>query len=158
MVCHTKDAILFEGDEEDQLENYLVELTKDYRQRATERRGDRPNRRFSPENIKDVIEKLRSECESGEMKGAVNTAQLPPLDAIVTNNRQQVASLSPQEAVAVFLITQDLTIKVSQKKTSLYEPYVTITPGAKAEVVHVVINLLHPTTTPWRRLNLWKSA
>ncbi len=143
-VSHTKDAILFEGDEEDQLEKFLVDLTKDYRQRATERRGDRPTRRLSPENIKGLIESLRSEFESGEMKGAVNTTQLPPLDAIVANNRQQVASLSPQEIVAVFPITQDLTIKVSQKETSLYEPYVTITPGAEAGVVHVVINLLHP--------------
>jgi hypothetical protein len=143
-VSHTKDAILFEGAEEDELEGFLVEFTKDYRQRATERRGNRPANRLSPENVKNLVENLRSEFESGEMKGALNTAQLPPLDAIIANNQQQVASLSPQDVVAVVPITQDLMIKVSQKETSLYEPYVTIATGAEPGVVHVVINLLHP--------------
>ena len=41
-------------------------------------------------------------------------------------------------------MTQELTIKVSIKQTSEYEPYVIISPGAEAGVVHVLINGLHP--------------
>jgi hypothetical protein len=141
-VSHTKDAVLFEGDEEDQLERYLVELTKDYRERATLRRRDRAGA-WSGEKIRELIEGLKPEFMSSELKDAVNTAHLPPLDAILANNKQRVLELSDEDTVVVFPISQELTIKVSIRLVSDYEPYVTITPGA-AGVIHVLINGLHP--------------
>lgn len=141
-VSHTKDAVLFEGDEEDQLEKYLVELTKDYRERATVRRRDRVGA-WSGEKIRELIEGLKPEFLSNELKDAVNTAHLPPIDAILANNKQRVLELSDEDTVAVFPINQELTIKVSIQLVSEYEPYVTISPGA-AGVIHVLINGLHP--------------
>ena len=142
-VSHTKDAILFEGEEEDQLEDYLVKLTADYRQHAISRRGEK-QKGWSGEKLRDLIESMAPEFTSGEMKDALNTSHLPPIDAILATNRQRVDALSKGETVAEFPIVQGLTIKVSVKETSEYEPYVIITPGAEAGVIHVVINGLHP--------------
>lgn len=142
-VSHTKDAILFEGDEEDQLEDYLVKLTADYRQHAQSRRGEK-QKGWSGEKLRDLIESMTPEFTSGEMKDAVNTSQLPPIDAILATNQQRVAALSKEDTVAEFPIVQGLTIKVSIKETSEYEPYVIITPGADAGVIHVIVNGLHP--------------
>lgn len=142
-VSHTKDAILFEGDEEDQLENYLVDLTKDYRQRANERRGVKAVV-WSSEKIRSFVETMTPEFSSGEMKDAVNTANLPPIDALLQTNRQKIDAISDADVVAVIPVTQELTIKVSIKETSDYEPYVIISPGAVAGVIYVLINGLHP--------------
>jgi hypothetical protein len=43
-VSHTKDAILFEDDEEEELENFLIKETKDYKTWALKRRGERVSR------------------------------------------------------------------------------------------------------------------
>lgn len=142
-VSHTKDAILFEGDEEDLLEKYLVDLTKDYRERATQRRGPKAVV-WSSEKIRNLVENMTPEFSSGEMKDAVNTSDLPPIDALLETNRQRVDALSDADTIAVIPITQELTIKVSIKETSEYEPYVIISPGADAGVIHVLINGLHP--------------
>ena len=141
-VSHTKDAVLFEGDEEEQLEKFLVELTKDYRQRATLRRSERAGG-WSGEKIRELIEGLKPEFMSPEMKDAVNTAHLPPIDAIVANNERRVAELAEGDTVAELPINQELTIKISIQLVSEYEPYVTISSGAGG-VIHVLVNGLHP--------------
>lgn len=143
-VSHTKDAILFDDAEEDQLEKFLVELTKDYRLRAVQRRGDRTGRIWSGEKLRELIAGLKAEFESTEMKDAVNTAQLPPIDAIVASNRQRVDELAEADTAAVFPVTGELTVKVSIREVSEYEPYVTISTGAETGVIHVLINGLHP--------------
>ena len=142
-VSHTKDAILYQGDEEDQLENFLTDFTKDYRQRALQRRGTRATV-WSDEKIKALVETMKPEFLSGEMKDAINTSQLPPIDAILATNRQRVDAISTSETLATFPITEGLTLKLSVKKTSEFDPYVTISPGSEAGVIHVLVNGLHP--------------
>jgi histidine kinase/DNA gyrase B/HSP90-like ATPase len=43
-VSHTKDAVLYAGNEEEELEDYLFNLAKDYREFASKRRGADPTR------------------------------------------------------------------------------------------------------------------
>jgi hypothetical protein len=143
-VSHTKDAVLFDGDEEDLLEQYLVDLTKTYRNRATSRRGDRATNPWTSEKVRDLIESLRPEFVSSEMQDVINTAQLPPIDVIRSTNMQRVNEIEESDIVAEVPITDGLTIKVSVRQVSDYEPYVIITAGADPSVVHVAINGLHP--------------
>ena len=143
-VSHTKDAILFDGDEEDLLENYLKDLTEDYITRATSRRGERAARAWNSEKVRDLIEALKPEFTSNEMKDIINTAQLPPIDAITATNRRRVEELAEEDTVAEVPITDSLTVKVSVREVSEYEPYVIITAGADPSIVHVLVNGLHP--------------
>jgi hypothetical protein len=143
VVSHTKDAVLFQGDEEDELEKFLVAQTKDYADYAKRRRSGR-GQKWSKEKVRDLVESMRNEFTSNEVKDALNTAALPPVELIAANNQRQVKSLTPEDEVARLEVLPDLTIVVSQKETSEYEPYVTYATGAEPNVLHVIINGLHP--------------
>jgi hypothetical protein len=142
-VSHTKDAVLFSGDEEEVLEKYLVEATKDYRTFAQGRRGER-GQGFSREKVQDILQSLRSEFVNDEFADTLNTSILPPLDTIIANNRQQVASLSVRDRLVTFDIFADLKVAVSEQERSEYDPYVTISADAEPGTIHVIINGLHP--------------
>jgi hypothetical protein len=142
-VSHTKDAIVYQGDEEDDLEKFLQEETKDYREYAAKRRGARGTP-WSREKVKDLLESLKPEFQSDEMKDALAAAILPPLETIQRNNKQQLETLTPEDHVAQYDILPELRVVVSVQEKSEYEPYVTFVPGAQNEVLHVIINGLHP--------------
>jgi hypothetical protein len=142
-VSHTKDAILFEGDEEEELEAFLNKLTKDYRDYAQRRRGAR-GQPWSREKLRDLLDSMRREFVTDEMKDAIDNSMLPPLDTIVANNKKQLASLSSAEQLSTFDLTPELKIIVSLQEKSEYEPYVTIVAGADPGTIHVIINGLHP--------------
>ena len=67
-VSHTKDAVLYSGNEEEELEDYLFDLTKDYQEFANKRRGaDRdPIRR---EKFKEMVADLKTEFVNDELRG-----------------------------------------------------------------------------------------
>lgn len=142
-VSHTKDAILFEGDEEEELEKVLEEITKDYRNYAQRRRGRRGNP-LTRENLHDFVTGLRKEFLSTNMQDAVTHAMLPPLETIMQNNQALVTSLSDGDAVGEVTVGEDIRVIVSMKEVSEYEPYVTLAAGAEAGTIHVIINGLHP--------------
>jgi len=142
-VSHTKDAVLFENDDEDELIKFLEKETRDFRKHAITRRSMRPTT-LSKEKIRDIVQSLTSEFTSGEMKDAVNTASLPPIETIVANNKQRVASLTEADHVATLPITDQLKIIVSLQDRSEYDPYLTMSPSATPGEVHVIINALHP--------------
>jgi hypothetical protein len=143
-VSHTKDAILFEDDEEDEVIKFLEKETRDFRKYANIRRSNTRPTALSKEKIRDIVQSLTSEFTSGEMKDAVNTASLPPIEAIVATNKQRVESLTPADHVATLPITDKLKIIVSLQDRSEYDPYLTMSPAATAGEVHVIINALHP--------------
>jgi hypothetical protein len=145
-VSHTKDAILFKDDEQEKLEGWLVEHTKAYRDYASRRRneGER-GKPWTREKVKDLIEGMKKEFTTGELRDAAQDL-LPPLDTILANNKKQVEALRPDEHVESFNVTPDLKVVVSLQERSEYEPYVTITAGAEHGTIHVIINNLHPTT------------
>lgn len=143
VVSHTKDAILFQGNEEDELERLLVEKTKDYVEYAKKRRGGRGTT-WSKDKIRDLVDSMKGEFTGSEIKDALNTASLPPTEAIAANIQRQVESLTTEDEISRFDVLPDLTVIVSVKETSEYEPYVVFAPAAAAGTIHVIINGLHP--------------
>jgi hypothetical protein len=144
-VSHTKDAILYEGDEEEQLEDYLEKLTKDYREYAQKRRGVELGKPWEKEKFKEIISDLTKEFKSPELSDAVKKSILPPV--ILDQNQKQVAGLKPDDSIATFQITKDLKVEIWIKEISEYEPYVTLHAGAEAGTMHVIVNRLHPYYT-----------
>jgi len=142
-VSHTKDAILFDDDEEEELETVLDNLTKDYRDYAQRRRGKRGHP-LTRENVKDLVNSLKKEFDSNEMKDAIVGAMLPPMDTIVANNNKLISTLKPEDQVGSIQVTSDLKVIVSMKEVSEFEPYVTLAAAADAGTVHVIVNGLHP--------------
>ncbi len=142
-VSHTKDAILFEADEEEELEKVLNDFTKDYRNYAQKRRGTR-GQPWSREKVRDLLEAMKKEFTSDEMRDAINQSVLPPIETILANNQQQLASLSEADKIATMEVSPELRVIVSVQEKSEYEPYVTIIAGAETGTIHVIINGLHP--------------
>ena len=142
-VSHTKDAVLFQGDEEEELEKFLFESTKDYRDYAQKRRGER-GQPWTRDKIRDLLESSRREFSSPEMKDALANAILPPLETILGNNRQQLASLADSDRVATIDVARELRVVVSVSEKSEYEPHLTIVSDANPGIIHVIINRLHP--------------
>lgn len=143
VVSHTKDAILFEGDEEDKLEQFLVNETKAYAEYAKSRRGG-GRQKWSKEQVREFAKSMQSEFTSNEFKDALNNAALPPPETTAANNQQILKTLTAEEELVTFDILPDLKVVMSLKETSEWEPHVTFVPGADPSVLHVIINGLHP--------------
>lgn len=143
-VSHTKDAILFDGMDEEELEDYLEKLTKDYVAYARKRRGDDKGKAFSRDKVRELISDMEREFSSDELKDAISTSILPPLETIIANNLRQVENLNTDDKVGDFDITPKLKIIVWLRETSEYEPYVTLSAGAEVGTMHVIVNRLHP--------------
>lgn len=141
-VSHTKDAILFQGDEEEELEAKLAAITSDYRTYANRRRGERAQL-WSREKIRDLVQTMSEEFASSEMSDAVNNTVLPPLEAIVANNQRQVSALSQDDYLATFRVGGQINIRVALQERSEHDPYVSIVAAAEADAINIVINRLH---------------
>ena len=142
-VSHTKDAILFQGDEEEDLEKKLAEITSDYRAYATKRRGEK-TQQWTREKIRDLVKTMSEEFGSAEMGDAVNNTILPPIAAIVANNQRQVSALSEDDYVADFTVGGELVIRVALQERSENDQYVAIVADAQPNAFTIVINRLHP--------------
>lgn len=142
-VSHTKDSILFQGDEEEELENKLAEITRDYRTYANRRRGDK-TQLWTREKIRDLVQNMSREFSSPEMSDVVNNTILPPLEAILSNNRRQISSLTEDDYVAKFTVGNQINICVALQERSENDSYVTIIAAAEPNTIDIVINRLHP--------------
>jgi hypothetical protein len=142
-VSHTKDSILFEGDEEEELEKFLEETSRDYRTYASKRRS-KDGSPWSREKVRDLVDGMAKEFTTPEMTDAVSNALLPPLETIQKNNQAQLAGLSAEDELKTFEVTPFLKVKVSLVANSEFEPHLTLAVGADADTIHVIINSLHP--------------
>jgi hypothetical protein len=142
-VSHTKDAILFEGDEEDELESLLQTATSDYRDYAIKRRGTQ-GQPWTREKVRDLLENMKKEFDSNEMKDVVNNSMLPPIGTILQNNQAQLATLSIEDRITTIDVVSDLRVIVWLPDKSEYEPHLTIVAGADTGTINVIINRLHP--------------
>ncbi len=142
-VSHTKDAILFRGDEEEDVEKFLYNQTRDYCNYATRRR-DSVGRVWSREKVADLIEAMTKEFSTDEMKDAVSNSVLPPIEVIAASDSARVSSLTNEETISIINMGADFRVVVSLSERSEHEPYLTIATGAEAGKIHVIINVLHP--------------
>lgn len=144
VVSHTKDAILFENEEEEKLEQFLVNETKAYAEYAKSRRGPDRGQKWSKDQVRDLVKSMQDEFTSTEIKDALNNAALPPLETLAANSQQQLKSLTAEDEIGRLEILPDLKVIISLKESSEWEPHVTFVPGAEAGMLHVIINGLHP--------------
>ena len=141
-VSHTKDAILFGDDEEEELVAFLLAETKDFRDYATRRRGG-GSKPWTRDKVKELIDGMKKEFTTDEIKDAA-VDMLPPLETILANNERQITALKPEEEAATIQVLPDLRVIVSLQERSENDPYLNITVGAAPGTLHVVINNLHP--------------
>lgn len=147
-VSHTKDAILFRGTEEEELETYLAEATRRLKAFASAMRKGPRGTPWSKENVKSLLDEMKTEFGSAEMRDAVREAVLPPLALIKEANRKQVAGLTPEDMLWEIDLDPSFTVRVYLQDRTENDPHLTLSwapsSGGESSDISVIINQRHP--------------
>lgn len=150
-VSHTKDDILWLGDQEEEVERGLKQHCADYREAAKEYRKHKEDQRGPTEiETNTAIDELKKELMSPEMVDLIEIEPVPPEEVVeeavqkitdsVTETREETFRYNVGGLVVRLYLVADL---------SPNDPYVTIDATQTSEVV-VIINHAHPH---WGQLN-----
>lgn len=145
-VSHTKDRILWLGDQEEQVEEQLVKHCGDYKDVAKKLRKGRIDERGPSEiETKAAIDEIQRELQSPEMVDQITIETIPPEQVIIESNarvielvKDAVTESMSAEIPGVVLIKLFVTHDISP-----YEPYVTSESTDPKEIT-IVVNSAHP--------------
>ena len=153
-VSHTKDEILFQGNEEDELENKLKEVSEEAVYLAR-------NIRFSKENIskneilkgytQTAVSSLEKELQSDVVNDYVATVEPPPENIIAKSYKRVEESItSDNDTYLEAKIGKGrniITVNIFFSSNSEFEPYAIIELNPKKDYLNIIINSLHPYFT-----------
>jgi hypothetical protein len=142
-VSHTKDAILFRGTEEEELEKFLAEKTQKLKAFASSMRKGQRGTPWSRERVAELLEGMKLEFGSDEVKDVVNEAVLPPLNVIQDTNKNQAAALEPGDMLWSLDVGAGITVRIFLQDRSANDPHLTIV-SETGNVLSVIINQQHP--------------
>jgi hypothetical protein len=148
-VSHTKDKILWENDEEEELENQLKEICSDARALAQNLRvGKITNIDLSDRIRTEALTVFETELKSDEFKDRIFVDVLPSEKVIELSYKKMVESTvsvdEPSLLVQVGDNEDSITVKVFLRRNSEFEPYVLIETTSENNTIVVIINILHP--------------
>ncbi len=151
-VSHTKDAILFTDEEEEELEVKLHRECTDLRELAQSYRKYMADERSSSEQQTDkAINEFEKELKSDEIVDGLFTKEIPTSTLIKETNKSiketVMSKLSPSIEVTISEITVLLYIV---EDMSPNDPYVILESTESKERVVVIVNRAHPH---WTQLN-----
>lgn len=143
-VSHTKDDIVWQDDEEERLEEFLIEKTLELKRFATTmRKGGGAKKAWDKERLKEIMQEAKEEFSSVEFRDVVTEAALPPLKVIQQSNQKQAQALSKDE---MFLELPDvgdgIQVHVGLQDRSDNDPHLTFVPEQNG--ITVIINQQHP--------------
>jgi hypothetical protein len=149
-VSHTKDDILWLGDQEDEVEEGLLEFCGEYRTRALERRKRADDERGPSETETQVaVDELRKELTSPEMVDAIDLQTVPPPDVVDSQLAHLTKDISRFEATFSCRIRDIVTVKgYLRPDLSPNDPYVTHDSTQDHEIL-IIVNQAHPH---WKQL------
>lgn len=145
-VSHTKDDILWLGEQEDLVQNKLLEAANHYKEVAKTYRKTRNDKRGpSDMDTRAAINSLKSELESNEIKNILLTNPMLTknlVESVVKSVKAYV--LATYKETIVVEIIKGLTVRVYvESAMSTTEPYLTVD-SAKAKEVIIIVNAAHP--------------
>lgn len=145
-VSHTKDDILWLGDQEEEVERQLKEHCTDYRRFTLERRAKEDQDQRGPKSIEieAAVDELVRELQSPEMVDHVQIEDVPPEPVVNESIEKIIDSVTSERSPTISANIGDLEIAVYvDSDLSLNDPYV-LSESAEQERVKVVVNTRHP--------------
>jgi hypothetical protein len=143
-VSHTKDAILFRGDEEEKLELFLAEATRSLKFFAKTIRKDGHGTTWSKTKIAELVDGIKDEFNSDTFKDVVNEALIPPLSVIEENNRKQFNAVEDDDLLfEIEDVGAGIRVRVYLQDRTENDPYVMFL-SHDNDTLNIVINLRHP--------------
>jgi hypothetical protein len=146
-VSHTKDDIVWSGDEEERVEEELLNIAREYRDFAARRRKGDDSPGPSDVDVQTAVEELEAELNSAELVDVMTLEEVPPpevVDATMDTLRDAVDSMDPRFSAVVPSGSGDLKIfGFLSYDHSPNDPYV-MSESTVSDRVLVVINMQHP--------------
>lgn len=144
-VSHTKDNILWEGTQMDDLDDAILEQIGDLRKVANEFRKNAVDERApSDEDFDFAVDKLISELNSGELSDIVLSKVVPP-DTLILDSNKQIEKAIVESTEPTIIKLAGLTIKLYiDDRMSANDPYVINDSISDKDTVIVIVNKNHP--------------
>jgi Histidine kinase-, DNA gyrase B-, and HSP90-like ATPase len=146
-VSHTKDDILWQGDEEAQVEEKLREVATDFIAVAKQPRkgSDDDARGPSEAEVQAAVDELRSEMESQEFIDLIEIETVPPPEVIEETTKPLIEAVEEEEPSFVVTIGEDFVCKTFLTvDTSPNDPYYASDAMGTSNTILVVVNRRHP--------------
>lgn len=143
-VSHTKDDILWEENEEEEVEKKLKRESETYIQVARDRRkGDEDTRGPSPLEVQTAVEEFQEEINSPDFLDKLTIEEVPPPEAI-EETMQPVRDRAMEGDPAFSTVVGTLVVSgYMEPNLSPNDPYVVVD-STTDERVLVVVNMRHP--------------
>ena len=142
-VSHTKDDILWLGNEEEELQKELKEVCADYIVVARTRRKTKDDERGPSElEVQTAVDEMRQEVTSAEFVDKLNLETVPP-PPVVTATFEALRKASESETPVISETIAGINVSVYLEALSVNDPYVAADAAQETEIV-VVVNMAHP--------------
>ena len=145
LVSHTKDAIQWMGDQEEQIETKLKLIFMDYIRFATELRKGGEDSRGPSQREKDIADlELETELKSHELADVLNVP--PMLTQELVDEAAKAVIKQVQENAAPRFVAHVGDIKVYlylQSDMSINDKYLTVESSQDTEIL-IIVNEIHP--------------
>lgn len=144
-VSHTKDDILWLGDQEEKVEAGLKKHCGDYKEKAKEYRKKKDDsRRPSEIETTAAIDEFKQELISHEMADSIKIEPVPPQKVVEQAVKSIAESITTTRQETFLGKIGQLTVRLFVvPDMSPNDPYVTLDARRKTEVI-VIINQTHP--------------
>jgi len=146
-VSHTKDNILWRGNQEDEVEDKLKELCGDDQNFAKRPRKDNDDQRGPNEaDVQVALDDLEKELASPEMVDQINISVIPSKDVIEASNEKIITSVIEARTPTLegtIASTPSIGWKIFLEGMSSNDPYV-VSDSTKANDITVIVNRNHP--------------
>lgn len=148
-VSHTKDNILWQDSEEEELEVKLGDLCADAKLLASTLRV----RDINVDDKIDAIKKqaltiFQSELKSDEMRDRIFNQDIPTERDLQFMYQKVITSTKngdmPAIEVAIGSDNEKIVVKIYFRASSEFEPYVIIETSTESNLIFVILNVLHP--------------
>jgi Histidine kinase-, DNA gyrase B-, and HSP90-like ATPase len=144
-VSHTKDDILWLGDQEEKVEAGLLKCCADYRETAkTYRKGKDDSRKPSSIETAAAIDEFKQELKSPELADSINLEPVPPKKVVEESVKSIADSIVNSREDTFKGKVGNLTVRLFVvDDMSPNDPYVTLDARRQTELI-VVVNQCHP--------------
>lgn len=148
-VSHTKDDILWAGDDEDQVQNNLKRCCGDYAEKAREyRKAGEDQRGPSEVETSIAVDELKRELTSSEMADLILIETVPPPDVVKQALLPLAEAVKSREPTFSARIDQFTVSGYLLGDASVNDPYLVVDSTSGSHVM-VIINTQHPH---WKQL------
>jgi hypothetical protein len=148
-VSHTKDQILWTGEEEEIVEEILVEELSEIKRVASTRRVKNIESSLGTSDVLIGFEEISSELQTSEALDILETIEIPPEEALADSNKYLLEAVVKRISEPVIIRLNDLIVKLyTDEDLSPTDPYILADSSREIEdrktLIILVFNPNHP--------------